>query len=393
MRRWLGRPWIVDSIFAAGVLATELPFYFDGPAMVVTELVIAGSIAVRRVRSFIAAAAFGAAFTVQAVISTDPPEGQLALLAIMMLAYAFGSRYAWPKALIGFVLTAAGGCLHEYFNEHDYAYATVLTAVGWVPGVVVGRRRVEMAALEDHTRVLERTQLDREHAAATAERARLARELHDVVSHTVSAMVIQAAAARQVLSTSPREADSALEQVEQTGQEAITELHRMLGLMREPDVGTDIPGTAEVTPPPDLTGLEGLVRHANQAGQSIDLQVRGHRRTLPSILELSAYRIVQESLTNARKYAPRARVEVLIEYADALELTILDFGDRQRPATLTSGGLGLIGLRERAALLGGTLQAGPFQGGFAVRAVLPIPEPVPPLAHHIDLRSAERARN
>jgi signal transduction histidine kinase len=365
---------VADTAVAAAALATELPFYFrDGPFLVALELVIAACIALRRVWTLAASVAFGVAFVLQAVISPDPPEDQLCLLAIMMLAYAWGSRYPWPWAVLGFVLVAGSACLHEFFNEHDYAFPTAITAVGWIPGLVVGQRKTELRLLQEQTAVLEREQDAREQAAATAERARLARELHDVVSHSVSAMVVQAGAAREVLAMAPERVDLALERVQETGQQAIVELHQLLGLLRE--AGSD---PAALGPTPGLGSLDRLLSEVREFGQHVELELIGHRRPLPAALELSAFRVVQESLTNARKHAPRAKASVQVNYGDEqLEVVVADEGDPYSPRS-PGGGLGLLGLRERVALVGGRFEARPRDGGWVVRAVFPIRPPVRP---------------
>ena len=200
------------------------------------------------------------------------------------------------------------------------------------------------------------------------ERARIARELHDVVAHSVSATVIQAEAAEEVLSDAPDRARQSLARIQDTGREALGEMRRLLGIMR------DGPGSGELAPQPRVADLERLVKESRREHLSVTLSVEGERRELPAGVELSAYRIVQEALTNVRKHAGRpAEASVLVRYGEAaLELEIAD--DGQGPRAGDGQGHGLIGMRERVAFFGGEFSAAPGkEGGFVVRASFPLP--------------------
>jgi signal transduction histidine kinase len=186
-----------------------------------------------------------------------------------------------------------------------------------------------------------------------------------VVSHGVSAMVIQAAAAEQVLGQDPQEARRALGRVQQTGRDAIAELHRLLGVLRPDEEQTAL------APAPGVYAIAGLVEESRAAGHDVRLEVIGETNELPTALQLSAYRIVQESLTNARKYAPESPVWVRLDAgAGGLEIDVVDSGGGHAPSS--GGGRGLRGLQERAAAFGGTVEAGSSGTGFAVRARLPL---------------------
>jgi len=202
--------------------------------------------------------------------------------------------------------------------------------------------------------------------AIVEERARIARELHDVIAHHVSMIVLQAGAERRVLDSANTSTREVLETVERTGRSALTEMRRLLGMLR---------GDANepLTPQPGLTDVSILVDQLREAGLPVELHVEGERRELPVGLELSAYRIVQEALTNALKHAGEARASVDIRYGtDSLELEIADDGSGAT-TPVSSGGHGLVGMRERVALYGGHLDAGRRpSGGFAVRVLLPI---------------------
>jgi signal transduction histidine kinase len=198
------------------------------------------------------------------------------------------------------------------------------------------------------------------------ERARIARELHDVVAHSVSVMTVQTGAVRRLLTPDQERERETLLAVERTGREALNEMRRLLGMLRATDEAEGL------APQPSLRQLDTLVEQVREAGLPVELKVEGAPVDLPPGLDLSAYRIVQEALTNALKHAGPARATVAVRYGpDELELEIADDGRGAANGTGTGGGL--VGMRERAALVGGRLEAGPRNGGgYAVRARLPL---------------------
>jgi signal transduction histidine kinase len=202
--------------------------------------------------------------------------------------------------------------------------------------------------------------------AVVEERARIARELHDAIAHNVSMIVVQAGAERRVLDNGRGSTREVLETIEQIGRGALTEMRRLVGMLRS-DNGDPL------APQPGLADLTTLVTQVREAGLPVELVVEGERRELPVGIELSAYRIVQEALTNALKHAGDAHARVLVRYgADSLELEIIDDGAGGAPRVL-SGGHGLVGMRERVALYGGRFDAGRRpNGGFGVRVLLPV---------------------
>jgi signal transduction histidine kinase len=236
----------------------------------------------------------------------------------------------------------------------------------WLLGRWVRQRRRRTEDLEEHAAVLEADRDARARAAVADERARIAREMHDSVAHSVSVMVLQAGAAEQVLAVAPERARASLLTIQDTGREAIVELRRMLGVLRDSAVETSR------DPQPSVDRLGALVEHVRTAGLTVELKVEGEPRPLPPGVDRSAYRIVQEALTNTLKHAGPARACVTLRYrAQALELEVLDDG-RGAP-NVDGGGFGLVGMRERAALYGGALDAGPRPGGgYALRARLPL---------------------
>nr|WP_246157573.1 histidine kinase [Catellatospora sichuanensis] len=247
----------------------------------------------------------------------------------------------------------------------------VLAALGYAWST---RRRYERS-LRDRVRLLDEAGEAAVAAALAAERDRIARELHDIVSHNVSLMIIQAGAARQVVTGAPQDATEALLAVESSGREAMSELRALLGVLSAGDDGED-----DLTPQPGMGRLEELVDRVAFAGLPVDLTVEGQPRPLPPGIDLTAYRVIQEALTNALKHASGARAEVHVRYTDRhLRLEVLNTGpsvltgQAVPPSAPAETGRGLLGLRERVAAFGGHLDARRrLGGGFRVRARIPL---------------------
>jgi signal transduction histidine kinase len=245
--------------------------------------------------------------------------------------------------------------------------AGLVATACWLVGLGWYRRSAYAAGLRERAERAERERETAARAAVAEERARIARELHDVVAHSVSVMVLQTGAVRRLLRDDQAQEREALGTVERTGREALAEMRRLLGVLRTPDE------QAELAPQPGLSELPALVARAEAAGLPVELQVEGEPAPLPVGVDLSAYRIVQEALTNTLKHAGPAHAQVAIRYRrDAVEIEITD--DGRGPAPVNGGGHGLVGMRERATLYGGELRTGAGDGGgFTVRARLPIP--------------------
>ncbi|MFB6817648.1 sensor histidine kinase [Streptomyces sp. NPDC056347] len=250
----------------------------------------------------------------------------------------------------------------------------------------VGLRTWKLRTDEGRARLsaLEHERAEELRRAVEHERARIARELHDVVTHNVSVMVIQAGAARKIMKTSPEEAEEALLAVEAGGRAAMTELRHVVGLLTMADEsggtgeGQDLADTsAELAPQPGLDQLETLMGRVRATGMPVGLTVSGPVRPLPPGLELAAYRVVQEALTNAVKHASGARAAVVVEYGpDRLRVEVSDTGGHPGPGAATGSGRGLIGLRERLTVYDGTLNTGRrLTGGFRVEALIPLETP------------------
>jgi signal transduction histidine kinase len=239
--------------------------------------------------------------------------------------------------------------------------------VAWVLGDSMRYRRAYLTSLEDRAARLERERDAQAQIAVAAERARIARELHDVIAHNVSVMVVQADGASYALRSEPERTAQALTAISHTGRQALAEMRRLLGILRSGDEQADL------APVPGLDQLRELLDQAREAGMSVSLTLEGAVRPLPEGAELAAYRVVQESLTNTRKHGGlAAAAAVTLRYEpDGLLLQVTD--DGLGAAVAADGvGHGLTGMRERVEMYGGTIQAGPLPGGgYQVTARLP----------------------
>ena len=275
-------------------------------------------------------------------------------------------------ALIGFVvheLHALGGHLPVLYYVFVALANSALFGALWALGAALASGRRRAGDLLDRTGELEREREENARRAVFEERVRIARELHDVVAHHVSMMGVQAGAARVVLDRDRVKAKDALAGIETSSRQAVVELHRLLGFLRQAGDRDDL---AEQ---PGLAELPQLVASMSDSKLAVAVSIEGEQRPLPPTVDVSAYRIVQEALTNTLKHARASRADVHLRYwPDELELEIVDDGRQNGASASHAGGLGLVGMRERAALHGGKLTAGPAPGGgFAVRVQLPTP--------------------
>ncbi len=256
----------------------------------------------------------------------------------------------------------------------DVVFTTLLIAAPWLAGQTVRTRAQVGRRLEERTRQLEAAREDVALSAVANERLRIARELHDVVAHSISVMTIQAGAARMLLDEDADRAEEPLLRVEETGRETLGEMRRLLGVLRK-----DMTPQARLEARPSLEHIGALLEQYRAIGLEIELAVEGDERTLPPGLDLAAYRVVQEALTNTVKHAGGARAAVTVAYgAESLELTVSDDGRNLKTPNRSGGGHGLVGMRERAAIYGGTLEAGPREaGGFGVWIRFPLERSTP----------------
>jgi signal transduction histidine kinase len=306
-----------------------------------------------------------------AAYDTDPLSPFLAEL-ILMFTVAYELRFR--PALLGYAIGLAYVVVDfssgriEQFAQAGAQSGFYLLA--WTAGRALRGHEERRQAAERHVVRVELEREEQARAAVFEERARIARELHDAVAHSVSVMVLQAGGVRRLLGSDPsRERErEALAGVEETGRQAVHELHRMLGILRRDDAG------AALAPSPSLRRVAELVEQVRSAGLDASLSVSGEPLDLAPGIDMSAYRIVQEALTNALRYAPGATVGVTVTYGKELHLEVRDNGARVNGHAVTKGsGHGIVGMRERAALFGGELEAGPAPGGgFFVRARLPV---------------------
>jgi signal transduction histidine kinase len=294
-------------------------------------------------------------------------------IAMLIAFYSVGAhcddrRAPVVGALALVVIAATDLARPGFFNgAHSARPAAWLAfAIAWLVGRDMRRRRGRVADLEGRAQQLEREREEKAQLAVSEERARIARELHDIVAHGVSVIVAQARAGPH-LTDDPERANGVFRAIESSGREALVELRRLLGILRSEDQ------QLAIGPQPGLTSLASLVEQVRASGLPVELRVEGEPVRLPAGVDLSAYRIVQEALTNVVKHAHATFADVEVRYQpDALELAIVDDG-RGTAVSANGAGHGLIGMRERVALYGGTLDAGRRDdGGYSVRARLPL---------------------
>jgi len=292
-------------------------------------------------------------------------------MAALVAAVAFGLIADRAQRVAGWTVIVAAAVVVNYQTSSAFSDLFVLILIltlAWFFGVLLGTRTEQARELRVRVEAAEREQAFAAERATAEERARIARELHDVVAHSVSVMVVQASGVRRLLKEEQHRERDALMSVEQIGRQALTEMRRMLGVMR---TGEEQPAAA-LTPQPGLQHLDRLIAQVEEAGLPVALRVEGERPELSPGVDLSAYRIIQEGLTNALKHSKGAHAEVVIRYVDSsVQLEISD--DGLGSTNGDGNGHGLVGMRERVALYGGTLEAGPRDGGgFVLRAKLPV---------------------
>jgi signal transduction histidine kinase len=343
-------------------------------------LVIALPLLWRRTRPLVVCALVLGGIVVQSVVSGHSAEGFQLILIWVVVPYSVAAYCARRDAVVGLAIVLAAFAVYALENDDVMsgragdvwagAFFLILAVGAWLAGLVVHGRR-EAAALSERAIALERDA----QIAAAEERARVTRDLHDIVSHNLSVVVVQAAGARARAET--RDVDlGTLEKIERSGREALAEMRRLLGVMREEPAAE---GPA-LEPNPGLTQLDVLADRVRGAGLAVDLRV-DVGDDVPPAIGLSAYRIIQEALTNTLKHAgPDARARVVARREeDALVVEVADDGGPgHADAQANGGGHGLVGMRERALLLGGRLDAGPRPGGgFIVTARLPLAQTRP----------------
>jgi signal transduction histidine kinase len=346
----------------------------------VAPLILVPSVALlfRRTHPLATIAGVWVPVALQAQLTGDGGEGLYLVWPAWVSLYALAAYGTRRQLLTGIPLALVCLAVHDLNDPLNWRTAEGAWSAAWwdlvlfvpalVGGIVAGTRRTRQLATE-------KALVEAEARAAVAEeRARIARELHDVVTHHVNLVVLQAMAASGQLDRDPEKVREPLRVIERSGREALTEMRRLLGVLRDDDAERPL------TPQPGVDDVDDLVGSARSAGLSVGLAVSGTPHRLPAGLGLTVYRIVQEALTNAARHAAGSRVGVSLRYEpEAVEVAVVDDGGREVEHAPAGGGRGLLGMRERVAVYAGTLDAGPVpDGGFAVHARLPLsPEEQP----------------
>jgi signal transduction histidine kinase len=306
--------------------------------------------------------------TAVAISGQTPTDLHLILAALPFAMYSLGAHASDRGAAVGMAVALAvlwtSVAIKSTENAaRDIISIAVLVTTSFAIGRAFRGRELSLVASTERAAVLEHEREEDVRRAASEERGRIARELHDVIAHGVTVMVVQAGAADQIIERDPALAREALVAIQDAGRQALADLRRLLGLVRDDD-------TTRLAPQPGLQELDALVEGMRNAGMPIEVEIRGTPRALPAGVDLSAFRIVQEALTNVLKHAGDAKARVVVAYApNAIELEVVDDGRTQAKGH----GHGLVGMRERVMLYGGTLQAGPAEnGGYRVLARLPL---------------------
>lgn len=295
-----------------------------------------------------------------------------ASIAGLAAAFLLGNLRDATLTRAGLVLTLGSSALLIY-NDPDHSaaqlvFTPLLFGTGWLAGFALRERAEEAEAAEARAAQAEREREGAARIAVAEERARIARELHDIVAHAVSVMVLQVGAVRHKLPAELAADKDALGDVERAGRSALGEMRRLLGAMRDEN------GDVALAPQPGLDGLDALAESVGRAGLPVELHLEGEAFPLPRAVELSAYRIVQEGLTNSLKHARAGRAHVTIRYgAEELEVEVADDGHGPAQSDGDGHGHGLVGVRERVKIYGGEMSAGPgTDGGFVLNARLPV---------------------
>jgi signal transduction histidine kinase len=379
------RDWrTLDRVLVAGVIAIatvdlSTNSKVEGPLWLNLLLIyaIALSFLWRRTQPLIPLACVFVGMSAMAIWLTEPPNMFVAVLILVTLGYAAGrhlsGRTSTVALAIGVVVMVV---LAVVYDPNDIIFPVVFFWVlPWLAGRTIRNHTRLARELAEKAERAQHARQEEERRAITLERNRIARELHDVLAHNLSVMVVQASGARHVLEKNPARAVEAAALIERTGREALVEIRQLFGPVRRGD-GEPLSG------PPSLARVDELARRARAAGLRVELRVAGDPVELPAAIDLAAYRIVQEALTNTLKHSGGAHARVTVSYEpNEVVLSVEDDGEGPREDYElggAGGGHGLAGMRERAAVYGGVVQAGRARGGgFAVQARLPTRALVP----------------
>ena len=364
-------------VVGALLVAAELAVAFgsaDGPAAALYAFPLAWTLPFLLHRSLpsVAALTMLGALALESFVAQEATESQVALVAVVLAFWTAGTVPDRGRAIAIGIAGVLLGCVVVARNPgptgaSEVAFVAIVSVLPFAAGMLLRSRERHTDELRRRAVELEHEREERARVAVEEERARIARELHDVVGHAVGVMTVQAGAARLLLDSEPDRARQSLLAVEAAGRQALAEMRRLLAVLR-----TD-GESHELVPQPGLSDLPELVRQVRDAGLPVDLVVDGQAASLSPGLDLAAYRIVQEALTNVRKHAGDAATHVQVRYVlDRLELAVENEGPALGPGA-PENGHGLVGMRERVALYGGEVEAGPrAEGGFAVRIRFPV---------------------
>ena len=350
--------WTVDPSHAPGDVGNEVFSPRERALAATAGLVFALSLALRRRAPLVVlASAIATAVVANFVAVLD--AAVTPAIALVVAVYSVGAHTHGLGASIGVagVTALIGVLVAQQFTLGDVLFIAMIVGGAWLAGYAIRHRRLREAQLEREKAEAE--------AAIAEERTRIARDLHDVVAHAISVIVLQARGGRKLLDDEPEEARQALDAIERTASQALAEMRRLLGLLRESDE------QLALTPQPTIALLDDLVEQVRSAGLPVEVTIEGEPIELPPGVDLTAYRIVQEALTNALRHAGPATARVVVRWGHGeLDLEVSDDGPGQENGA--GGGHGLAGIRERVAVFGGDVEAGARpDGGFAVRARLP----------------------
>jgi signal transduction histidine kinase len=374
------RSLVVDAVLAAAVLAAvqleawqgnTLATHREGPhwAQAAGYGIAAAALALRRLRPLLCVLLVCGALVVE-FAAFGAPEGFGVFVPPLIAAYSVAAHEDRRRSLVGLAAVVALGLAWNLLDPVNVTPIQHLQGLAWItPWIAAWLLGAYLRTRRLYVQGLVREREERAQTAVAEERTRIARELHDAIGHSVSVMTVHASAVRRLMRPDQERERAALETVEATGREALAEMRRMVSVLRSPDAAPDL------APPPTLDQLDRLLETVAAAGLAVDLHTEGEVVTLPPGLDLTAYRLVQEGLTNSLKHASATRAVVRLHYGeDALLVTVRDDGCGPDPSS--SSGTGLLGLAERVAVYGGTLTAGPaVGGGFELRAELPLGTP------------------
>ena len=372
--RWQALDAALAALLTVGAVA-EVTVAGYGPVPAVFAAMVTVALNWRRTYPLAVIVVGASAWTVPVLLGLVPSEAALTpLVALLIAVYSVARHAPTRRAVTGAVVALAASLAADLRMAHpgvsDFGFTAILISWPWFAGYALRSHALANSALADRAELLEAERDAKALAAVAAERGRLARELHDIIAHCVSVMVVQAGAAEEVIDRQPDRAREALRAVADSGRAALADLRTLLGLLRD----SELPPA--LAPQPGISDLETLAAQVRAAGLPVHLRIEGEPCALPPGIDLAVFRIVQEGLTNTLKHAGAAQVTVVVRYQPgSLHVSVTDDGQGTGGDCGQDGGAGhgLAGMRERVLLYGGELQAGQLPGrGYQIVARLPV---------------------